>query len=98
MRVERATPGNAVLPCAAIRAPISSGGCMGVSPTTDLEAPAVSVADGKDPERFMAAVRSGVVIGVVEVVGATSFAVLIFPGNLSRNVPAGIGLALFTAT
>ena len=44
----------------------------------------------------MAAIRSGVVIGVVEVVGATSFAVLIFPGNLSRNVPAGIGLALFT--
>jgi sulfate permease, SulP family len=70
---------------------------MGASPPSDLELPAAALADTKDPGRFMAAVRSGVVIGVVEVVGATSFAVLIFPGNLSGHVPAGIGLALFTA-
>jgi hypothetical protein len=52
---------------------------------------------GMSPGRFMAAARSGVVIGVIEVVGATSFAVLIFPGTLSKNIPTGIGLSLFTA-
>jgi sulfate permease, SulP family len=70
---------------------------MGTSPPSDPGPPVASVAERRGPGRFMAAARSGVVIGVVEVVGATSFAVLIFPGNLSGNIPAGIGLALFTA-
>jgi SulP family sulfate permease len=75
----------------------SLGGFMGTSPPSNPGRPGESPADRKGPGRFMAAARSGVVIGVVVVVCATSFAVLIFPGNLSANIPAGIGLALFTA-
>jgi hypothetical protein len=38
---------------------------VGASPTSDLERPAAPAAHRNDPGRFMAAVRSGVVIGVV---------------------------------
>lgn len=41
---------------------------------------------------------AGLVVGVVVVIVAISFAVLIFCGELSVFVANGIGLALFTAT
>lgn len=44
------------------------------------------------------ALFGGAVIGVMEVVLATSFAALIFAGPLRAHLPAGIGLVLFGAT
>ena len=45
-------------------------------------------------ERFLPGFTSGLVVGVIEVIIAISFAALIFAGDLSTFVPAGIGLAL----
>jgi SulP family sulfate permease len=47
--------------------------------------------------RAIPALTVGVVIGVLEVVVASSFAALIFSGELDRHLPAGIGLSLFAA-
>lgn len=45
-------------------------------------------------ERLLPGFTSGLVVGVIEVIIAISFAALIFAGDLSTFVPAGIGLAL----
>ena len=41
---------------------------------------------------------AGVVIGVIEMVLATSFAAIVFEGELSFHLPRAIGVALFAAT
>lgn len=46
-------------------------------------------------ERLIPALSAGLVIGLLEVVLATSFAALIFSGPLVDRLPAGIGLDLF---
>jgi SulP family sulfate permease len=46
---------------------------------------------------LVTAASSGLVIGVVEVFLATSFAALIFSGPLGAYLPAGLGLTLFAA-
>jgi len=48
------------------------------------------------PNRLLSSLVAGVVSGVLAVVVAISLAALIFSGNLSGYVSAGIGLALFT--
>jgi SulP family sulfate permease len=45
-------------------------------------------------ELLLPGFTSGLVVGVIEVIIAISFAALIFAGDLSSFVPAGIGLAL----
>ena len=40
---------------------------------------------------------AGLVVGMVVVIVALSFAALVFSGDLARFVPNGIGLALYTA-
>jgi sulfate permease, SulP family len=59
------------------------------------EAPAAQ--DQPMMARFLPVLTSGVVIGVVEVVLASSFGALVFSGRLSGSVASGIGLALFGA-
>ncbi len=48
-------------------------------------------------ERVLASITAGVVIGVVEVVLAISFAALVFGGYLAQFLPDGIGLYLVAA-
>lgn len=48
--------------------------------------------------RAIPVLTAGLVIGVLEVLVASSFAALIFSGELERHLPAGIGLSLFAAT
>ncbi len=48
-------------------------------------------------ERALASITAGVVIGVVEVVLAISFAALVFGGYLAQFLPDGIGLFLVAA-
>jgi sulfate permease, SulP family len=47
--------------------------------------------------RGIAVLTAGTVLGVIEVVVATSFAALIFAGDLSIHMPAAIGLTLVSA-
>lgn len=49
------------------------------------------------PERIVPTLTAAVVVGVLEVVVATSFAALVFTGPLVVHLPAGIGLALVAA-
>jgi SulP family sulfate permease len=46
------------------------------------------------PRRLLPILTAGLVIGLLEIALATSFAALIFTGELSSYVPQGIGLAL----
>lgn len=48
-----------------------------------------------DPSSLVPAVTAGLLIGLLEVVVATSFGSLVFRGELAGHVSAGIGLALF---
>lgn len=48
-------------------------------------------------ERLLSGLTSGLVVGVIEVMIAISFAALIFAGQLSSFTPSGIGLALVGA-
>lgn len=47
-----------------------------------------------NPRRLFPALTAGLVVGLLEIALATSFAALIFAGELSSYVPQGIGLAL----
>ena len=47
---------------------------------------------------LLATISAGVIIGIVEVVLAISFAALVFGGYLEQFLPAGIGIYLFAAT
>ena len=49
------------------------------------------------PARLIPSVTAGVVLGVMEVVFATSFAALIFTGELAGRLSDGVGMALITA-
>jgi SulP family sulfate permease len=46
------------------------------------------------PRRLLPVLTAGLVVGLLEIALATSFAALIFAGELSSYVPQGIGLAL----
>ena len=56
------------------------------------------MAEGRRTGRVLATVSAGVVIGVVEVVLAISFAALVFGGYLEQFLPAGIGIYLVAAS
>ncbi|HEX2032066.1 MAG TPA: SulP family inorganic anion transporter [Actinomycetota bacterium] len=60
--------------------------------TTDARS---GLAGSLQPRVLVPALTTGVVIGIVEVVLATSFAALIFSGRMASHLPAGIGLGLF---
>jgi sulfate permease, SulP family len=64
--------------------------------TATREAPTTADA-GAPAGRLVALATAGIVLGVIEVVLATSFATLIFAGDLSVHLPAAIGLALVAA-
>ncbi len=49
------------------------------------------------PRRLLPVLTAGLVVGLLEIALATSFATLIFSGELSNYVPQGIGLALMGA-
>ena len=49
------------------------------------------------PARLIPSVTAGLVLGVMEVVFATSFAALIFTGELAGRLSDGVGMALITA-
>lgn len=49
------------------------------------------------PSQLLPSLVAGLVVGVLAVVTAISYAALIFSGDLARYVPAGIGIALFSA-
>jgi SulP family sulfate permease len=51
-----------------------------------------------NPRRLLPILTSGLIAGLLEIALATSFAALIFAGELSSYVPMGIGLALMGAT
>ena len=55
------------------------------------------MSDVRRSERVLASVTAGVLIGVVEVVFAISFAALVFGGYLAQFLPDGIGLFLVAA-
>ncbi len=48
------------------------------------------------PQRLLPSLTVGLVTGVLEVIFAISLASLIFSGELSVNLPTGVGLALFS--
>lgn len=50
------------------------------------------------PERLVPGLLAGVLIAILEIALATSFATLIFSGELSSYLSRGIGLALFSST
>ncbi len=50
------------------------------------------------PEQLIPALLAGVLVGILEIALATSFAALIFGGDLSAHLSRGIGLALFSST
>lgn len=50
------------------------------------------------PERLIPALLIGLLVGVLEVALATSFASLVFRGELAPHLSRGIGMALFSAT
>ena len=50
------------------------------------------------PQRFIPSVLSGVLIGLLEIALAASFAALIFSGETADYLSRGIGMALFSAT
>jgi SulP family sulfate permease len=52
------------------------------------------VAQGFHPRRLLPSLTAGLIVGLMEIALATSFAALIFAGELSSYVPQGIGLAL----
>jgi sulfate permease, SulP family len=62
------------------------------SPSIQRDAPPAGPGAGALPT-----VTAGVVVGVMEVVLATSFAALVFTGPLAPHLPAGIGLGLVAA-
>ena len=49
------------------------------------------------PERLVPNVATGLILGILEVTVAISFAALIFGGELSQFVSGGIGYMLFAA-
>ena len=55
------------------------------------------VSEGRGAASALATISAGVVIGVVEVVLAISFAALVFGGYLEEFLPAGIGIYLIAA-
>ena len=75
--------------------PTRSGVRTGAA-VTDLGA--VRASDELAPGRLVSTLVSGLVVGALEVVLATSFAALLFGGRLSAQLEAGIGLALLSAT
>jgi SulP family sulfate permease len=52
----------------------------------------------KEQIRLVPTITAGVIVGVIEVVIATSFAALVFAGPLAEHIPRGIGLMLVAAT
>jgi SulP family sulfate permease len=50
------------------------------------------------PERLIPALLGGILIGILEIALATSFAALIFRGETAVYLSRGIGMALFSAT
>lgn len=52
---------------------------------------------GLPAERLVPALLGGVLVGILEIALATSFAALIFSGDLSMHLSRGIGLALFSS-
>ncbi len=50
------------------------------------------------PERLLPSLTSGLVVGLLEVILAISYAALIFSGDLAQFVSSGIGLTLFGIT
>lgn len=50
------------------------------------------------PERLIPALLGGILIGILEIALAASFAALIFSGETAVYLPRGIGMALFSAT
>jgi SulP family sulfate permease len=57
----------------------------------------IAVTGGRAVERALASLTAGLVIGVIEVVFAASFAALIFGGALAAHLPDGVGLNLGAA-
>lgn len=55
------------------------------------------VLEGLEPSRLIPTLTAAVLVGVLEVVIAISFAALIFSGPLADRVSAGIGIGLFAA-
>jgi SulP family sulfate permease len=56
------------------------------------------VAEERRAGRVVATISAGLVIGIVEVVLAISFAALVFGGYIEQYLPAGIGIYLVAAT
>ena len=56
------------------------------------------MSEGQRSTKVVATVTAGLVIGVVEVVLAISFAALVFGGYLQETLPSGIGIYLLAAT
>jgi SulP family sulfate permease len=57
-----------------------------------------AVSEGGRTSTVLATISAGVVIGIVEVVLAISFAALVFGGYLEQALPRGIGIYLVAAT
>ena len=73
------------------------GGALPLTPDKVPLAGRGRMAERRRSERALASVTAGVVIGVVEVVLAISFAALVFGGYLAQFLPDGIGLYLVAA-
>ncbi len=56
------------------------------------------ISEALRPERLLPALLAGLVVGVLEVAFAVSFAALIFRGDTAVHLSRGIGMALFAAT
>lgn len=56
-----------------------------------------STADWLRPDRLIPALLAGLLIGILEIALAASFAALIFNGTTAEYLPRGIGMALFSA-
>jgi SulP family sulfate permease len=71
--------------------------------TTDVKTPSrlknlfAEIARDFQPGRLVPSVSAGLIVGVVEVIVAISFAALIYSGSLSNFVDRGIGFAILSA-
>lgn len=69
------------------------------SPTSSPDKGRVSeLRDALRPQRLIPALLAGILIGLLEIALAASFASLIFSGETAAHLSRGIGMALFSAT
>lgn len=60
--------------------------------------PANDIRNALHPERLIPSLLAGVLIGILQIALSTSFAALIFRGEMAADLSRGIGMALFSAT